>query len=198
MIRKASTVPALLFVACRTVCAASAPAQANTLFGINLSKGGDSLGVPLQIVLLLTVLTLLPAVVMTITPFLRITIVLHFLRQALGTQSAPSNQVLLGISLFLTILVVQPMAMDMYHQGWEPLQNNTLTAEQALDTGTKPLKAFMVRFAREKDVALFLEISRSPRPKSPDDVSLRILIPAYILSELKAGFQMGLCSFCRS
>src|SRR5271165_3198886 len=93
--------------------------------------GGDVLGIPMQIVILLTLLTLLPAVIMTITPFLRIAIVLHFLRQALGTQSTPSNQVLLGISLFLTILIIQPVAMDMYHQGWEPLQNDQMTTTQA-------------------------------------------------------------------
>src|SRR5581483_1993162 len=109
----------------------------------------DSVSLPMQIVILLTLLTLLPAVVMSITPFLRITIVLHFLRQALGTQSTPSNQVLLGIAMFLTILVIQPVAMDMYHQGWEPLQNNQITSAQAFDAGTKPLKTFLLRFARE-------------------------------------------------
>src|ERR1700685_2487015 len=102
----------------------------NSVLGINLNAGPDSLGVPMQIVILMTLLTLLPAIVMSITPFLRIAIVLHFLRQALGTQSAPSNQVLVGISLFLTMLVVQPVAVDMYHEGWEPLQKNQMTPEQ--------------------------------------------------------------------
>src|SRR5207248_6019311 len=128
-----------------------------SLFGVTMNKSGDSLSVPMQIVILLTLLTLLPAVVMSVTPFLRIAIVLHFLRQALGTQSTPSNQVLLGLALFLTILVVQPVAMDMYHQGWEPLQKNQVTSEQAFDAGTKPLKTFLLRFAREKDVKLFVE-----------------------------------------
>jgi len=170
-------------------------APANSLFGINMTKNGDSLGLPMQIVILLTVLTLLPAIIMTITPFLRIAIVLHFLRQALGTQTAPSNQVLLGISLFLTLLIVQPVAMEMYHQGWEPLEKNDVTAQQAFDAGIKPLKGFMQRFAREKDVALFLEISHSPRPRGPEDLDLSVLIPAYILSELKAGFQIGAVLF---
>jgi len=132
---------------------------------------------------------------MSVSPFLRIAIVLHFLRQALGTQTAPSNQVLVGISLFLTILVISPVASDMYHQGWEPLQKNELTPALAFDAGSKPLKAFLVRFAREKDVKLFLEMSHSPAPHNPSELELRILIPAYILSELKAGFQIGAVLF---
>jgi flagellar biosynthesis protein FliP len=184
--------PLLLLVANSLALAAPAP---NALFGINMSKSGDSLSLPMQIVILLTLLTLLPAVVMAITPFLRITIVLHFLRQALGTQSTPSNQVLLGLALFLTILVVQPVATEMYHQGWEPLENNQLTSAQAFDAGTKPLKTFLLRFAREKDVKLFLEMSHTPPPRNAGDLTLNILIPAYIISELKAGFQIGAVLF---
>jgi flagellar biosynthetic protein FliP len=182
----------LLLGLCPLVMAAPAP---NSLLGINLSKSGDSLSLPMQIIILLTLLTLLPAVVMSITPFLRIAIVLHFLRQALGTQSTPSNQVLVGLALFLTILVIQPVAMDMYHQGWEPLENNQLTSAQAFDAGTKPLKTFLQRFAREKDVKLFLEMSHTPAPRNAGDLTLSILIPAYIVSELKAGFQIGAVLF---
>jgi flagellar biosynthetic protein FliP len=166
-----------------------------SVLGINLGKSGDSLGVPMQIVVLLTLLTLLPAVIMSITPFLRISIVLHFLRQALGTQTTPSNQVLLGISLFLTMLIVQPVAADMYHKGWEPLEENKLTPAQAFDAGTQPLKEFLVRFARQKDVKLFIDISHAPAPHNVSDLELRILIPAYILSELKSGFQIGAVLF---
>lgn len=173
--------------------AASAPPT--SVMGINLGKGGETISLPMQIIILMTLLTLLPAVVMSITPFLRIAIVLHFLRQALGTQSTPSNQVLVGIALFLTILVIQPVAMDMYHQGWEPLENNQMTTAQAFDAGTKPLKAFLARFAREKDVQLFLEMSHSPAPRTPADLNLTVLIPAYIISELKAGFQIGAVLF---
>jgi flagellar biosynthetic protein FliP len=186
------TLLALLLSA--SLCAAQRPADPS-LFGINMSKNGESLSVPMQIVVLLTLLTLLPAVVMTITPFLRISIVLHFLRQALGTQSTPSNQVLLGLALFLTILIIQPVATDMYHQGWEPLQQNRLTTAQAFDAGTKPLKTFLMRFAREKDVKLFLQVSHSAAPRTPDDLPLQVVIPAYILSELKAGFQIGAVLF---
>jgi len=158
-------------------------------------KTGAALSAPMQIVILLTALTLLPAIVMSITPFLRIVVVLHFLRQALGTQSTPSNQVLLGLALFLTILIMQPVAMEMYHKGWEPLEKNQITAEQAFDEGARPLKNFLVRFAREKDVKLFVEVSQAPAPRTAADVDLRVLIPAYILSELKAGFQIGAVLF---
>ncbi|HJT88770.1 MAG TPA: flagellar type III secretion system pore protein FliP [Bryobacteraceae bacterium] len=172
----------------------AAPAS-NSLFGINMNKSGDGMSLPMQIVILLTLLTLLPAVVMSVTPFLRIAIVLHFLRQALGTQNTPSNQVLLGLALFLTMLVMQPVAMDMYHQGWEPLENNQITSAQAFDAGMKPFKSFLLRFAREKDIKLFVEMSHAPAPRTPDDLSLRVLIPAYIVSELKAGFQIGAVLF---
>jgi flagellar biosynthesis protein FliP len=168
---------------------------AQPLLGINMAKGGESLSIPMQIVILLTLMTLLPAAIMSITPFLRIAIVLHFLRQALGTQNTPSNQVLLGIALFLTTLVISPVAAEMYHQGWEPLQKNEISTEQAFDAGTKPLKAFLIRFAREKDIKLFVDITHSTAPHNPSDLELRILIPAYILSELKAGFQIGAVLF---
>ncbi len=166
-----------------------------SLLGVSAGRNGAVLSVPMQIVILLTLLTVLPAAVMCITPFLRITIVLHFLRQALGTQSAPSNQVLLGLALFLTIVIMQPVAADMYHQGWEPMENGQITSQQAADQAAKPLRAFLVRFAREKDIRLFVELSRAPAPRTPADLDLRILIPAYILSELKAGFQIGAILF---
>ena len=149
----------------------------------------------MQVVILLTLLTLLPAAVMAMTPFLRITVVLHFLRQALGTQSTPSNQVLLGLALFLTIVIMQPVAADMYHQGWEPMEAGKINAQQAMDAASKPLRTFLVRFAREKDIRLFLEIAREPAPHAPADLDLKVLIPAYILSELKTGFQIGAVLF---
>lgn len=157
--------------------------------------GGGTLTVPMQIVLLLTLLTLLPAVVMCMTPFLRITVVLHFLRQALGTQTTPSNQVLLGLALFLTTVIMSPVASEMYHQAWEPLEAGQITTAQAADQAARPLRTFLVRFAREKDIRLFLEISHEAAPRTPADLELKILIPAYILSELKTGFQIGAVLF---
>jgi len=166
-----------------------------SLLGISAGKGGTTLSAPMQIVIMLTLMTVLPAALMAITPFLRITIVLHFLRQALGTQSTPSNQVLLGLAMFLTIVIMQPVAADMYHQGWEPLEAGQITTTQAMDQAAKPLHNFLIRFAREKDVKLFVEISHAPPPRTPADLDLKILIPAYILSELKAGFQIGAVLF---
>jgi flagellar biosynthetic protein FliP len=195
MMRRRLQTLALLFLAPACGMAAARAPETTSVLGINMSKSGDSVGVPMQIVILLTLLTLLPAVVMSITPFLRITIVLHFLRQALGTQTTPSNQVLVGISLFLTLLIISPVAADVYRQGWEPLQNNQIGADQAFEAGARPLKAFLIRFAREKDVKLFVEISKAPAPHSPADLDLKVLIPAYILSELKAGFQIGAVLF---
>jgi flagellar biosynthesis protein FliP len=174
--------------------AAAQTADPLALFGIS-AKNGTSLSVPMQIVILLTLMTILPAAVMSITPFLRIVIVLHFLRQALGTQSTPSNQVLLGLALFLSLIVMQPVMTDMYHQGWEPMEAGTLTTQQAFDQGSKPLRQFLVRFAREKDIKLFIELSKAPPPRTPADLDLKILLPAYILSELKAGFQIGAILF---
>lgn len=180
-----------------TMATAAAAEPASSLFGINLtqSKSGTNVGIPLQILVVLTLLTLLPAFVMTVTPFLRITVVLHFLRQALGTQSTPSNQTLVGLALFLTLLIMQPVTSEIYTKAWEPLENGTMTPGQALEQGSQPLKAFLLRFAREKDIQLMLELSRMPAPAKAADLDLRVLIPAYVLSELKTGFQIGAVLF---
>lgn len=166
-----------------------------SILGISAGKSGSTLSVPMQIVILMTLMALLPAAIMSITPFLRITVVLHFLRQALGTQSTPSNQVLLGLALFLTIVIMQPVAADMYHQGWEPLEAGQVTTQQAMDQAARPLRSFLVRFAREKDIRLFVEIAHAPAPHTAEDLDLKVLIPAYILSELKTGFQIGAILF---
>jgi flagellar biosynthetic protein FliP len=175
--------------------ALAAPAEPLSLLGISTGKGASTVGVPMQIVILLTLLTLLPAAVMSVTPFLRITVVLHFLRQALGTQSTPSNQVLIGLALFLAIVIMQPVAAEMYRDGWQPMEAGKLTPAEAMDRAAKPLRHFLVKFAREKDIRLFVEVLGVPAPRTPADLELRILIPAYILSELKTGFQIGAVLF---
>ncbi|HBY60444.1 MAG TPA: flagellar biosynthetic protein FliP [Solibacterales bacterium] len=170
---------------------------ADPFLGVTFTPGKDgaSLSVPVQIAVLLTLLALLPAALMTVTPFLRIAVVLHFLRQALGTQSTPSNQVLVGLALFLSLLIMKPVLGEMYTKGWEPLEKGQLSTAQALDAASGPLKTFLTRFVREKDAALFLEISKTPPPAKAADLDLRILIPAYILSELKTAFQIGAVLF---
>lgn len=162
---------------------------------LGLGKAGAGLSMPMQIAISLTLLTLLPAAIMCITPFLRITIVLHFLRQALGTQNTPSNQVLVGLALFLTVVITQPIAMEIYNNAWAPLERGEITGQVAMERGSAPLKTFLSKFVREKDVRLFVEISKSPAPRTPSDLQLTVLIPAYILSELKAGFQIGAVLF---
>jgi flagellar biosynthetic protein FliP len=169
----------------------------SSLFGISLgaAKAGQPVTVPMQILILLTLLVLLPAAVVSVTPFLRIAVVLHFLRQALGTQTAPSNQVLTGLALFLTILIVQPVAGEIYTKAWEPMERGEITAAQALAEGARPLRTFLLRFAREKDIATMLEVSHTPAPARPADLDLRVLVPAYVLSELKTAFQIGAVLF---
>jgi flagellar biosynthesis protein FliP len=168
-----------------------------SLLGVSFtpSKGSLSLSAPMQIIVLLTLLAILPAVVMSVTPFLRITVVLHFLRQALSTQGTPSNQVLIGLALFLTLAIMQPVGTDMYHKGWEPLEAGQVTWQQAWNDGSQPLKAFLLRYVREKDVRLFLDISHTPAPHDRSGLGLAVLMPAYVLSELKTGFQIGAILF---
>lgn len=160
---------------------------------VSLTRSGGvaGLGSPLQILLLLTILTLLPAIVMCVTPFLRIVVVLHFLRQALGTQSTPSNQVLIGLALFLSSVVMHPVLKEMYERAWAPWESGKLPAAEAYQAGAKPLRTFLLRYSREKDIRLMVEISRRPAPRTPADVDLDVLVPAYVLSELKVGFQVG-------
>ena len=151
--------------------------------------------VPWSIVVLLTVLTLIPSILLCVTPFARLLIVFHFLRQALGLQTTPSNQTLIGLSLILTFFLMQPVAEQIYETAVVPMQGGRITAMEALNRGEGPLRKFMIHYVREKDVALFIELAKEPRPASPDDLSMRVLLPAYILSELKAGFQIGTVLF---
>jgi flagellar biosynthetic protein FliP len=174
-----------------------AGAPSDSLLGITLvqNKSGQTLGIPMQIILLMSALTLLPAILMTVTPFLRIAVVLHFLRQALGTQTAPSNQVLVGLALFLAMLVMQPVTEQVYHESWQPLEAGQIGASDAWDRAAVPMKTFLLRFAREKDISLFVELSHAAAPAKPEDVPMSALVPAYVLSELKTSFQIGAVLF---
>lgn len=170
---------------------------AGPLLGASLSTGpgGQTISAPMQIVILLTLLALLPAALMCITPFLRISIVLHFLRQALGTQTAPSNQVLIGLGLFLSVLVMQPVGRDIYQNAWQPFDAGKMSLDEAVTHGEQPLRHFLLKFAREKDIQLFVSIAHAPQPHNAEDLPIQILIPAYITSELKASFQIGTVLF---
>jgi flagellar biosynthetic protein FliP len=151
--------------------------------------------VPWTIVVLLTLLTLLPALLLAMTPLVRLLVVFHFLRQALGTQTAPTNQTLIGLSLVLTYFLMQPVGAAIYQQAIMPLERNQISVWQALDRGSEPVRHFMLKYVREKDAALFVELAQLPAPHSPADLPLRVVAPAYILSELKVAFQIGAVLF---
>lgn len=155
--------------------------------------GGGS--TPWTIIVLLTFLALIPSLLLCMTPFARLLIVFHFLRQALGLQTTPTNQTLIGLSLVLTFFLMEPVATNVYDISVVPLQNDQITAFQAIERGSAPVRDFMLHYVREKDVALFVELSKQPRPKDPKDLAMRIVVPAYILSELKTGFQIGTVLF---
>jgi len=154
-----------------------------------LGKAGGS--VPWNIVVLLTLLTLLPAIVLSMTPFVRLLVVFHFLRQALGTQTTPSNQTLIGLSLILTFFLMQPVGAAIQQAAIVPYEHGQTDMMGALERASGPLEAFMLKYSREKDLALFLALSKEPKPARPDELPLRVVAPAYLISELKAGFQIG-------
>lgn len=158
-------------------------------------SGLGSSSAPWGIVLLLTTLTVLPSILICITPFARLLVVFHFLRQALGLQTTPSNQTLIGLTLILTFFIMEPVGRQVYQDSILPLQSGQITAFEAMARGEGPMRDFMAHFVREKDAALFLEIAREPRPRDIHDLSMRVLVPAYIVSELKAGFQIGAVLF---
>jgi flagellar biosynthetic protein FliP len=157
--------------------------------------GGTAYSLPVQTLLLMTALTFIPAALLMMTSFTRIIIVLSLLRQALGTQTAPPNQVMVGLALFLTLFVMGPTFDRIYNEAYVPLQNNTIQMGEAMDKGAAPLKAFMLKQTRQADLALFVKMSRTPALQGPEDVPLRVLIPAFITSELKTAFQIGFAIF---
>ncbi|HTV86106.1 MAG TPA: flagellar type III secretion system pore protein FliP [Dyella sp.] len=157
--------------------------------------GGQNWSLSLQVVALMTVLTLLPAVLLMMTSFTRIIIVLSFLRQALATQSAPPNQVLLGLALFLTMFVMSPVFNRAYQDGVKPYMDHKMSADQALPAATAPFKRFMLDQTRDADLQLFRHLAREQPYASKDDVPFRVAMPAFVTSELKTAFQMGFLLF---
>ena len=148
-----------------------------------------------QILLMLGGITLVPALLFTVTGFSRILIVLGFIRSGLGTPSAPPNQVLIGIAFFLTIFVMQPTLKDVKTQAWDPLNNGRITEVQALERAQGPMREFMFRQTRDKDIALFAGMAKLERPKTRADIPTYVLVPAFIISELKTAFQIGFLIF---
>jgi flagellar biosynthetic protein FliP len=151
----------------------------------------EGLSGPLQIVLVLTVLALAPAILMTATSFTRILIVLSFIRRALSVPELPPNQVLVGLSLFLTLLVMKPVISDVNEQALQPYLKKTITLAEAGNNGGEVLGRFLIRHARQEDVKLFVDLTHEELPAGPENVPLTVLIPAFALSELRTAFQMG-------
>jgi flagellar biosynthetic protein FliP len=159
--------------------------------GITPATKPTDVALSLQILLLLTVLTLAPTLLVLVTSFTRIIVVLSFVRTALGTQTNPPTQVLVGLALFLTFFIMNPVINDINKNALQPYLANKISQSQAADRAQKPLRAFMFRQTREKDIALFYHMSNEPRPAKQDDVPTYLLIPAFVISELKTGFEIG-------
>ncbi len=173
----------------------AAPAAAAPLLPDLNTRLHPSDSTPWTIVFVLTLITLLPAILMCMTPLVRLLVVFHFLRQALGTQTAPSNPTLLGLALMMTWFLMTPVLMQVDQQAVEPYRGGQITGWDAIERGAQPVKHFLLRYAREKDLALFTAAGQIPRPDKPDDLPMRVVIPSYILSELKAGFAIGAVLF---
>ncbi len=157
--------------------------------------GAQSYSLSLQMLLFMTGLSFIPAMVLMMTSFTRIVIVLSLLRQALGTMQSPPNQVIVGLSLFLTLFIMSPTLETVYQKAWVPFSDDRITMMQAADEAAGPMKAFMLTQTRETDLAFFIEVSGSAKPATPADVPLKTLVPAFVISELKTAFQIGFMIF---
>lgn len=164
-------------------------------FGIDAAEGPEDVAISLQILFLLTVLALAPAILVMTTSFTRIVVVLAFVRTALATNQMPPNQIIIGLALFLTFFVMAPTWNEINQQALQPYLASEITQQEALALAQEPLREFMFRHTREQDLALFIEMSGAPQPTEPADVGTGTLIPAFVLSELKSAFQMGFILF---
>lgn len=162
---------------------------------INLNIGGSGesgqVSTVLKLLILLTVLALAPSILIMLTSFTRIVVVFSLLRHALGTQQLPPNQIIIGLSLFLTFFIMTPVWDKVNTQALQPYFNNQISGEKAYELSAQPVREFMLKQTREKDIALFVKISRAKRPETPADISLNVLIPAFVISELRTAFQIG-------
>ncbi|MBD3336771.1 MAG: flagellar type III secretion system pore protein FliP [Candidatus Eisenbacteria bacterium] len=182
-----------LAIAVAVLGAVASPAAAGPSVTLSLGdeEGGGQVASTLQVVLLLTLLSLAPALILMVTSFTRIIIVLGFLRQAMSTQQMPPNPVLIGLALFLTVFVMSPVWSDIHDQALRPYLDGDLSPQEALQKGADPLRGFMMQQTREKDLALFQSLSRRGKPEGPRQLSLDVIIPSFMISELRQAFQMG-------
>lgn len=181
----------LLLLAPLPVLAQAMPALTSTPAG----GGGTQYSLSIQTLLLLTSLSFVPALVLMTTSFTRIIIVMSLLRHAMGTQTSPPNQVIVGLSLFLTFFIMSPVLDKVYTDAWQPLSENRITFNEALDRATVPVKTFMLKQVREPDLNLFSKLAKTPRVDKAEDLPMRVVIPAFVTSELKTAFQIGFIVF---
>jgi len=185
----------VLFAAVNIIHLSPVDAQSIPLPTITLGVGEtdqpEKVAVLLQILFLLTVLSLAPAILIMLTSFTRIVVVLSFLRQAMGTQRMPPNQIIIGLALFLTFFIMSPVWHQINNEALQPFLSNEIDYKDALNVASEPLCEFMLKQTREKDLALFVNISKAKRPKNPSEVPITTIIPSFIISELKTAFQIG-------
>ena len=181
---------ALLLLICAPVFAQSLPIPTIKI-GVGEAKDAGEVSVPIQILVLMTVLSLAPAILIMMTSFTRLVVVFSFLRHALGTNQMPPNQLLIGLALFLTFFIMTPVWQAVQEKALVPYQEKKISQTQALDEALKPVRTFMFKQTREKDLALFIQLSKTARPKNQDDIPTTVLLPAFMISELKTAFQMG-------
>ena len=180
----------LLSFLCNADLAFAAPVP-NVNLSVGASDNPEDVAVTLQLIGILTILTLAPSIIIMTTSFVRIVVVIGFLRNALSTQNVPPNQVVLGLSLFLTFYIMSPYWSEINENALQPYLAGAITQEEAIDGTLGPMREFMFKQTREADLALFVNLSDAPRPETQDDVSTFALIPAFVISELKTGFQLG-------
>jgi flagellar biosynthesis protein FliP len=173
---------------------AASPAAAQSL-SLDLGQGGGVTERALQLIALLTILGLAPSILIMVTSFTRIVVVLSLLRSAIGAQTAPPNTVIVGLALFLTAFVMTPTFKEAYRVGIEPLVAGQIQPQEAFNRGSQPFKQFMLAHVREKDLKLFIDMSREAKPERPEDVQLQVLIPAFMISELRRAFEIGFLLF---
>lgn len=169
--------------------------QSTSSLSLDAGNGQIEVNLPVQMLILLTLLTFLPSIIISLTSFTRIIIVFHFLRQALGTQEAPSNQILIGLALFISLFVMTPTLDQIYNEAYVPWSNGEIEEIAAIEAGAASLKTFMLSHVREADLKLFSDLSADPPPETIEDISMRTVIPAFIISEVKTAFQIGFVLF---
>jgi flagellar biosynthetic protein FliP len=184
----------LTWAFCACVALAASPAAAQDI-SVNFGQGAGLTERVIQLIALITVLSLAPSILVMVTSFTRIVVVLSLLRTALGTATAPPNTVIVSLAMFLTAFVMWPTFTTAYDAGIRPLMANEITAEQAFERAADPFRVFMMKNVREKDLKLFSDLSGQPRPDKAEDMSLRVLVPSFMISELKRAFEIGFLLF---